>query len=510
MRRTRDTAGREDTAAARVPAPAGQAAAARAAVEQATVEQAKGVLAERFGCDVETAYDRLLELAAGAGVEPETAAALLLGAVPETPCRDRLPAAPAPGRPSERSEVPLPRAALPGDAASAADDADPAAQLALVERLGGLGWARWDLATGEARWSAGLYELFGRDPAAGPVPLDRLAEHVVPADLPHAEHFTRALLGRREPADVELRVRAGGAVRHLRAMAEPVLDAGGEPAALRVVFQDAARGRRDELLAATRLRLTRQHLRIAEERRTAVELQRALLPLPRGPRDLPGLRAAVRYLPACGGTRVGGDWYEAAALSDGEVFLAIGDVAGHGPPAAAGMARVRNALSGLACTGAAPDRLLAALNRMLLNRTPLDEPARGRHRPPTASAVAARYEPGPRVLTWARAGHPPPLLVRDGAAALLEAPEGVLLGAHEAPDLASVITRLHRGDLLLFYTDGLVERRDRDLADGFRMLLAAAAARPGAGPDAGIDHVLRSLGAANPDDDTCVLAVQVT
>ncbi|MWA00533.1 SpoIIE family protein phosphatase [Actinomadura sp. LD22] len=478
MRRTRDTA----------------------PVERATVEQAKGVLAERFGCDVETAYDRLLELAAGAGVEPETAAALLLGAVPDAAPRARHPSAPAHGH----GEVPLPRGG-PG----AADDADPAAQLALVERLGGLGWARWDLVTGEARWSAGLFALFGRDPAAGPVPLDRLAEHVVPADLPHAEHFTRTLLGRLEPAEAELRVRAGGAVRLLRAVAEPVLGADGAPAALRAVFQDAARGPGGEPLAATRLQLARRHRRIAEERRTAVELQRALLPLPRGPRELPGLRAAVRYLPACGGTRAGGDWYEATALPDGEVFLAIGDVAGHGPPAAAAMARVRNALSGLACTGAPPDRLLAALNRMLLSRTTLDGPAHGRDRPPAASAVAARYEPGPGVLTWARAGHPPPLLVRDGAAALLESPEGVLLGAHEAPDLAPVITRLHRGDLLLLYTDGLVERRDRDLADGFRTLLAAAAARPGAGPDAVIDHVLRSLGAANPDDDTCVLAVQV-
>lgn len=509
MRRTRDTAGREDTSAARVPALAEQPAAEQATAGQATVEQAKGVLAERFGCDVETAYDRLLELAAGAGVEPETAAALLLGAAPNAPAQARLPAAPASGRAPDRGDVPLPRAIPCSDPADPEDDADPAARLALVERLGGLGWGRWDLATGEARWSAGLYELFGRDPAAGPVALDRLAEHVVPADLRHAEHFTRALLGRREPADAAFRVRAGGAVRHLRAMAEPVLDARGEPVALRAVFQDASRGRCDELLAATRLQLMRQRRRVAEERRTAVELQRALLPLPRGPRDLPGLRAAVRYLPACGATRVGGDWYEATPLSGGEVFLAIGDVAGHGPPAAAGMARVRNALSGLACTGAPPDRLLAALNRMLLNRTPLDEPARGRDRPLTASAVAARYEPGSRVLTWARAGHPPPLLVRDGAAALLEAPEGVLLGAHEAPDLEAVITRLHRGDLLLFYTDGLVERRDRDLADGFRMLLAAAAERPGAGPDAVIDHVLRSLGAANPDDDTCVLAVRV-
>ncbi|MBO2457101.1 SpoIIE family protein phosphatase [Actinomadura violacea] len=492
MRRTRDTAGREDTAIAQVPAAAAPAEHARAAVEQA-----KGVLAERFGCDVETAYDRLLELAAGAGVEPEAAAALLLGATPETPERAR------PGSAAEGSDVPRPR---PPDRD---DDGPPgpAAQLAQMERLGGLGWGRWDLATGEARWSAGLYALLGRDPAAGPAPLDRLAEQVVGADLPHARHFLRVLLRRREPADAGLRVRAGGAVRHLRAMAEPVLDARGEPVAVQIVFQDASRGRGDELLAATRLQLMRQRRRIAEERRTAVELQRALLPLPRGPRDLPGLRAAVRYLPACGGTRVGGDWYEATALSDGEVFLAIGDVAGHGPPAAAGMARVRNALSGLACTGAAPDRMLAALNRMLLSPEPLE--ARGRGPAPTAGAVAARYDPGPRVLTWARAGHPPPLLVRDGAAALLEAPEGVLLGAVDAPDLESVITRLHRGDLLLFYTDGLVERRDRDLADGFRMLLTTAAERPGAGPDAVADHVLRSLGGANPDDDTCVLAVQV-
>ncbi|MFB4302349.1 SpoIIE family protein phosphatase [Actinomadura sp. NTSP31] len=496
---------RHDRDAARPGDPAAEPGAVRAA---AVVEQAKGMLAERFGCGVEAAYDHLLELASDSGMEPETAAALLVGADPDVPGGH-----PAHGGVPEPRTAPDGGPAGPGAAAPpaepAADPGDLAAQLALVQRLGDLGWARWDLATGEARWSARLYELFGRDPAAGPPPLGRLTGHVVPADLPHAEHLMRTLLVRREPADAELRVRAGNAVRHLRVMAEPVLDAGGEPAALHVVFQDASPRHRDELMAATRLQLGRRRRRVAEERHTAVEIQRALLPLPRGPRELPGLRAAVRYLPACSETRVGGDWYEATALSEDEVFLAIGDVSGHGPPAAAAMARVRGALSGLACTGAAPDRMLASLNRMLLNRMPLEAPARGRDRPLTAGAVAARYEPGPRVLTWARAGHPPPLLLRDGAAELLAAPEGVLLGALDAPDLESVITRLHRGDLLLFYTDGLVERRDRDLADGFRMLLAAARERPGAGPDAVIDHVLRSLGAANPDDDTCVLAVQV-
>ncbi|TDD72912.1 PP2C family protein-serine/threonine phosphatase, partial [Actinomadura rubrisoli] len=379
--------------------------------------------------------------------------------------------------------------------------ADLAAQLAQAQRLGNLGWGRWDLVTGAARWSGQLYEIFGRDAAAGPPPLEALADHVVPEDLPHAEHLMRTLLVRREPADLELRIRTGTGVRHVRVMAEPILDALGEPVALHTVFQDVSQRRRcDEMLAATRRRLMRQRRRMAEERHIAVELQRAILPLPRGPRTLPGLRAAVRYLPAQSETRVGGDWYEATALSDEEVFLAIGDVSGHGLPAAAGMARMRNALSGLTCTGAAPDRLLTWLNRLLLDR----------HRALTASAIAARYEPGPRVLTWAQAGHPPPLLLRDGRAEMLDAPEGVLLGALEAPHMELAITRLQRGDLLVFYTDGLVERRDRDLADGFRLLREAVQERSGAGPDAVIDHVLRSLGAANPDDDTCVLAVQVT
>ncbi|WP_165503219.1 SpoIIE family protein phosphatase, partial [Actinomadura fibrosa] len=381
------------------------------------------------------------------------------------------------------------------------DTADLAAQLARAQRLGNLGWGRWDLATGGARWSGQLYEILGRERAAGPLPLERLADHVLPEDLPHAEHLMRTLLAHREPADLELRVRAGDAVRHVRLMGEPVLDPLGEPVAVHIVFQDVSQRRRcDEMLAATRRQLMRQRRRIAEERHIAVELQRAILPLPRGPRTLPGLRAAVRYLPAQSETRVGGDWYEATALSDDEVFLAIGDVSGHGLPAAAGMARMRNALSGLTCTGAAPDRLLTWLNRLLLDR----------HRALTASVIAARYEPGPRVLTWAQAGHPPPLLLRGGRAEMLDAPEGVLLGALDAPYMELAITRLQRGDLLLFYTDGLVERRGRDLADGFRLLRETVEERSDAEPDAVIDHVLRSLGAANPDDDTCVLAVQVT
>ncbi|MDL4776998.1 SpoIIE family protein phosphatase [Actinomadura xylanilytica] len=381
------------------------------------------------------------------------------------------------------------------------DTADLAAQLAQAQRLGNLGWSRWDLLTGEVRWSEQLYTIFGRPRTEGPLALERLAEHVVPEDLPKAEQLMRTLLGRREPAEVELRVQAGPDLRHLRVMAEPILDPLGAPVALHTVFQDVSQRRRtDEVLAATRLQLKRERRHIAEERHIAVELQRAILPLPRGARTLPGMRAAVRYLPAQRHTRVGGDWYDAAALSDEEVFLAIGDVSGHGLAAAAAMARMRNALSGLTCTGEPPDRLLGWLNRLLMDR----------HGSLTASAIAAVYRPGPRTLTWAQAGHPPPVLLRHGTARLLEAPDGVLLGVLDHPRLELATTRLEGGDLLLFYTDGLVERRDRDLSDGFALLRAAVEERPMAGPDGVIDHVLRALGAANPDDDTCLLAVKLT
>ena len=93
---------------------------------------------------------------------------------------------------------------------------------------------------------------------------------------------------------------------------------------------------------------------LLQERHVTLELQRAILPLHEAPFDLPGLRAVVRYLPASADSRVGGDWYITAEMPGGSVLLAIGDVAGHGLDAAAGMARLRGALAGLAITGAPP------------------------------------------------------------------------------------------------------------------------------------------------------------
>ena len=247
---------------------------------------------------------------------------------------------------------------------------------------------------------------------------------------------------------------------------------------------------------ATRSVSARLAKALAQERHVTLELQHAILPLHDGPFDLPGLRAVVRYLPASADSRVGGDWYITAGMPGGHVLIAIGDVGGHGLAAAAGMARLRGALAGLAITGASPDRLLGWLNDLVHH-------VGAEH---TASVVAGYFDPNTRLLTWAQAGHPPPVLVRGGQARPLDPPAGILLGAgrdsYEAATLA-----LASGDLLLLYSDGLIERRDRSLEDGLAILTAAAASARG--PSEVISAALAALGSTDPEDDTCLVALQV-
>jgi serine phosphatase RsbU (regulator of sigma subunit) len=235
---------------------------------------------------------------------------------------------------------------------------------------------------------------------------------------------------------------------------------------------------------------------LLQERHVTLELQRAILPLHEAPFDLPGLRAVVRYLPASAHSRVGGDWYITAEMPGGSVLLAIGDVAGHGLDAAAGMARLRGALAGLAITGASPERLVGWLNDLVHHVAP-------EH---TASVMAGYFDPDSRDLTWAQAGHPPPLLVRGSAARPLGQPAGILLGAGPGGYEAMTV-RLEPADIVLLYSDGLVERRNRSLDEGLSMLARAAAGI--SDPEQLIAAVLDALSSADSEDDTCLVALRV-
>lgn len=227
----------------------------------------------------------------------------------------------------------------------------------------------------------------------------------------------------------------------------------------------------------------------------------AVLPTPLRQFSLGRYDVSVRYLPAQTGSRVGGDWYDARLGVDGSAVVAIGDVAGHGIAAAAGMARIGNALSGLSVTGQPASTLLGWLNRLVC----ADEvPER------VASAVVCVLDQARPMLRWAQAGHLPPVLVSGGTARSLARPFGVLLGSVPTAEYGLSCEQLAAGDVLFCYTDGLIERRGRDIDEGLAGLLAAAADCQRDTADQAIIALFDRLEPPAIDDDVCVLAVVVS
>ncbi len=371
-----------------------------------------------------------------------------------------------------------------------------------TELLGRLGWAEYDLSTGASRWSAGLYRVFDRDPALGPLSQAEQAAALLPEDRGLSEMAWQTLDSGGD-SDVTVRFRLGASVKHLRILSQSARDADGKPVKIYSLIQDVT-AREDSRGEIERLRvqLQRREMTALAEHRLAGHLQNMIQPVPQEPFGLPGLEAMVGYLPAESAIRVGGDWYHAQALPGGRVALAIGDVAGHGLDAAAGMAHLRYGLVAWLSIGIAdPGALVRHLNRLC-----------GQLRISGSAAVAV-YEPTSRTMRWARGGHPAPLLARAGRVTALDQPRGLLLGAEDEAEYQVVAARLRAGDVVLFYTDGLVERRPSGGPAGAeeRMarvdrVLATVSAHPD--PQA-LMRLHTELNEASPDDDTCTLAVRV-
>ncbi|MEU8510977.1 SpoIIE family protein phosphatase [Kitasatospora sp. NPDC048722] len=388
------------------------------------------------------------------------------------------------------------------------DDGTPrvARLLQHAQRLGRIGGFEENLRTRQIAWSDTLFELHGLAPGAPPIALDQLAEHAHPDDRHTIGRFLRTLLHHRRPASTAFRLqRPDGVTRHIRVVAEPVRDPGSGLRTVRGAYQDISAQHWTEVaLAATRDQLAQSEQQAAERSRLALQLQHAIMPPARGPLDLHDLRVAVRYRPAEKDHLVGGDWYDALALPTGDVLLCVGDVAGHGIEAATGMVALRNALRGLAATGAGPAQLLSWLNSVTHHLT--DNV--------TATAVCGLYEPAIRRLRWARAGHPPPVLLREGRARTLPQVGGILLGALDQADYEEDEFVLRAGDTLVMYTDGLIERRDESLQASLANLTALAerAHRESLtspdGLEGHLDHLLQ-YSSADTDDDTCLVGVAV-
>ena len=237
------------------------------------------------------------------------------------------------------------------------------------------------------------------------------------------------------------------------------------------------------------------------EQDIAQQLQRSLLSgtLPAAG----GLDLSVAYRPGVSGLEVGGDWYDAFWLDEGEtVALVVGDVVGRGIAAAATMGQLRSAVRALASTGLAPARLVEALDRY----------ARRHGVGRMTTLVYARLNLTSGRLDYACAGHLPPLIMSPGkSAALVWDGRSQPLDAHRAdtrPRAEGAVV-LPAGGALLLYTDGLVERRSRTLDEGFEELLGEVEAHRDDGSAALASSLVRALRPPDQSDDVCLLVARL-
>ena len=239
------------------------------------------------------------------------------------------------------------------------------------------------------------------------------------------------------------------------------------------------------------------------EHEVAEVLQRSLLPA--GLPPLARLAGAARYTPATEHALSGGDWYDMLQVGDTEVALVVGDVVGHGPPAAAVMGQLRSVVAAHLLEGSSP---VAALER-------LDRFAARVAGAAGSTCACLLYDWSTGVLRWALAGHPPVLLVDGPDTRFLDGSvtegggAGAVLGVRGRPPYAEGSTTVPPGSSIVLYTDGLVERRGEVLDTGLQRLADAACGLSHLGPAELVAALAdAALGDAGPADDVALLVVR--
>lgn len=233
---------------------------------------------------------------------------------------------------------------------------------------------------------------------------------------------------------------------------------------------------------------------LALERAAAGLLERSLMPhqLP----EFPGLSLASRYVPA-ERRAVGGDWYDVFVLPSGKLWIVTGDVAGHGLSAAVTMSHVRSVVRSYAFLGHEPDEVLALTDSKLHHFEP----------GVITTVICAASAPPFDRIRLSTAGHPPPVVALPGVPGRFEKLHADLpLGARSDTDRCSTTVELPPGGVLVFYTDGLVERRDEPVDHRLELLRSSVTAED---PETVCQRVMsRLVGLATPTDDIALVALR--
>nr|BFE65831.1 SpoIIE family protein phosphatase [Dactylosporangium thailandense] len=378
-------------------------------------------------------------------------------------------------------------------------------QLLQAERIAGIGSFCWELRDPEPRCSPELVRLFHRGQAGGRgtdasrIPVDELTASVHPDDLLAVQDAVRRTIveGKQLLAEIRGAGRVNG--RRLRLTAEAIHDETGNVTAVRGTVQDVTEERAIEArLRRAEEALAAQRHRLADERRAAEALQKALLPTDPELGHLEGVEICGRCRsPERVGT-IDGDWYDATPVPGDGTILVLGDVDERGLSSMTTAARLRYAVRAYATLDMSPGDILTAVNGMLCAMEV-------EH---TACIIVARYSPGTRELRWAAAGQVAPIRYdAAGAGTVLSGPLGLPLGEVDQMRYSDAAVTLAPGDRVLFYT-GLNATVSRRRGGGLDLVRRAGESVDLADFDAVVSHIMTVLNVPE-DEDVCAMLVHV-
>lgn len=235
----------------------------------------------------------------------------------------------------------------------------------------------------------------------------------------------------------------------------------------------------------------------ADERARALVLHSVAQPT--SPVEVAGMQYQALYQPADAAHGLGGDWYSVMSLPDGRTYLAIGDVIGHGLLSVEDMVQLRSTGNAYAHLGMAAGQMLTEMNHFAASHIRGD----------FATNLVVLFDPGQFTLSYSSAGHLPPFLRRaaTGEVVRLAEASGPMLGPFDDAVYVQSTVAIEPGDVLVMYTDGLVEHYDEDLKAGIAHLEHVLEAWP---PEALLDceALVRVVGPDSHDDDLCLLVVR--